>query len=273
MSAVNDRDGMKALCGDLVAECAELEALTAPLDAAGWRTLTRFYAWTIYDEIAHLCLFDEVAVLAARDQDAFRAEQTSLEATLASGMKVSELARHRYAHLDGASLGGFWRGRYLAVAELLTMLDPKARLPWFGPDMSARSFVTARLMETWAHGQDVYDALGVSRPASPRLRHVAHLGVLTFSWSFSNRGLTPPPVTPSVELTGPIGEHWTWGQPSAAESVRGSALDFCLVVTQRRHYFDTRLEVTGAVAQEWMRLAQCFAGPPVMGPAPGAFPG
>jgi uncharacterized protein (TIGR03084 family) len=271
MSTVNERGGMKALCGDLVAECVELRTLTAPLDAAGWRTPTPFYAWTIYDEIAHLCLFDEVAVLAARDQVAFRSEQASLEATLANGMEVSEFARQRYAHLDGASLGEFWRSRYLAVAEHLAMLDPKARLPWFGPDMSARSFVTARLMETWAHGQDVYDALGVSRLASPRLRHVAHLGVLTFGWSFINRGLTPPPVAPLVELSGPAGERWTWGQPSAAESVRGSALDFCWVVTQRRHYLDTRLEVTGDVAREWMRLAQCFAGPPVMGPAPGAL--
>jgi uncharacterized protein (TIGR03084 family) len=263
---------MRALCGDLLAECTALEALTAPLDAAGWRTRTRFYEWAIYDEIAHLCLFDEFAVLAAENGGSFRAEQAALEATLAAGMEVSEFARRRYAHLDGAGLTAFWHDRYQVLAERLAMLAPKARLPWFGPDMSARSFITARLMETWAHGQDVYDALHRTRPATSRLQHIAHLGVLTFGWSFSNRGLAVPAVRPFVELTGPGGEAWAWGERSGTESVRGSALDFCLVVTQRRHYLDTHLAVTGAGAAEWMRLAQCFAGPPAMGPAPGTFP-
>jgi uncharacterized protein (TIGR03084 family) len=263
---------MKALCGDLLAECAALEALTAPLDAAGWRMRTRFYGWAIYDEIAHLCLFDEIAVLAAENRERFRAEQAALEATLVAGMEISEFARRRYAHRDGAGLASFWHDRYEALAGRLTLLAPKARLPWFGPDMSARSFVTARLMETWAHGQDVYDALHRVRPATSRLQHIAHLGVLTFGWSFSNRGLAVPVTSPLVELAGPDGEVWRWGERSETESVRGSALDFCLVVTQRRHYLDTRLVVAGAVAEEWMRLAQCFAGPPAMGPAPGTFP-
>jgi uncharacterized protein (TIGR03084 family) len=263
---------MKALCDDLLAECTALEALTAPLDAAGWRTRTRFYEWAIYDEIAHLCLFDEMAVLAAENGERFRAEQAALEGTLAAGMEVSEFARRRYAHLDGAGLAAFWRARYQMLAGQLSMLSPKARLPWFGPDMSARSFVTARLMETWAHGQDVYDALHRTHSATSRLKHIAHLGVITFGWSFSNRGFDVPAVSPFVELTGPGDERWTWGEHSERESVRGSAFDFCLVVTQRRHYLDTRLEVTGATAQEWMRLAQCFAGPAAMGPAAGAFP-
>ncbi len=269
---MGDPDAMKALAGDLIAECAALDALTASLDAAGWRTQTRFYEWAIYDEVAHLCLFDEMAVLADEDREAFRAEQASLDAMLASGMEVSEFARRRYAHLDGPSLAAFWRGRYQGLATRLATLAPKSRLPWFGPDMSARSFVTARLMETWAHGQDVYDALHAVRPASLRVRHIAHLGVLTFGWSFSNRGLAVPSVTPFVELSGPAGEIWRWGEPSETEAVRGSALDFCLVVTQRRHYLDTRLAIDGAVAREWMRIAQCFAGPPAMGPAPGNSP-
>jgi uncharacterized protein (TIGR03084 family) len=263
---------MKSLCGDLKAECATLEELVAPLDAAGWRTRTSFFEWTVYDEIAHLCLFDELAVLAAEDHERFRREQSALEATLAAGMQVSEFARRRYAALDGAGLKAFWHDRYRVLAQQLALLEPKARLPWFGPDMSARSFVTARLMETWAHGQDVFDALHRVRPATSRLQHIAHLGVLTFGWSFRNRGLAAPAVTPFVELTGPGGESWTWGERSETDSVRGTAMDFCLVVTQRRHYRDTRLAVTGAVAEEWMRLAQCFAGPPVLGPAPGTFP-
>ncbi len=263
---------MAALCDDLVAECTALDVLTAPLDAAGWQIRTRFYEWAIFDEVAHLCLFDELAVVAAENREAFRTEQASLEGTLASGMEVSEVARRRYASLDGPALAAFWRGRYQALAQRLARLEPKARLPWFGPDMSARSFVTARLMETWAHGQDVYDALRMARPACGRLQHIAHLGVLTFGWSFSVHLLAVPSLTPYVELTGPMGERWTWGDVSASEAVRGSALDFCLVVTQRRHFLDTRLEVRGEIAREWMRIAQCFAGPPAMGPPEGTFP-
>ncbi len=196
---------MKTLCDDFVAECAALEVLTAPLDGAGWRTRTHFYEWTIYDEIAHLCLFDEIAVLAVTERETFRAEQASLEATLVGGIEVSEVARRRYARYDGPSLATFWRGRYRALATRLAGLEPKTRLPWFGPDMSARSFVTARLMETWAHGQDVYDALHITRAPSSQLQHIAHLGVLTFGWSFTNRGLAIPAVTAFVDLTGPAG--------------------------------------------------------------------
>jgi uncharacterized protein (TIGR03084 family) len=260
------------LCEDLLAECGALEGLTARLDAAGWRTRTLFFEWAIYDEIAHLCLFDEMAALATEDREAFRAEQAALEGQLAAGMQVSEFARRRYAQFDGPALAALWNRCYGHVAARLQTLEPKARLPWFGPDMSARSFATARLMETWAHGQDVYDALHVEHPVAARLRHIAHLGVLTFGWSFTNRGLVAPVVAPRVELSGPAGEHWSWGQPSESEVIRGSVQDFCLVVTQRRHYLDTRLEVSGDVACEWMRLAQCFAGPPVMGPPPGTFP-
>jgi uncharacterized protein (TIGR03084 family) len=131
---------------------------------------------------------------------------------------------------------------------------------------------TARLMETWAHGQDIWDALHRPRPATSRLAHIAQLGVITFRWSFQNRGLPPPAAAPAVELAGPAGAVWRWGDAAADGLVRGSALDFCLVVTQRRHVLDTGLELQGAAAQEWMSIAQCFAGPAASGPPPGSFP-
>ena len=176
-------------------------------------------------------------------------EQSALETTLAAGMQVSEFARRRYAALDGAGLKGFWHDRYRALAKQLALLGAEGA-PAVVRTRHERAFVRHRaLMETWAHGQDVFDALHRVRPATSRLQHIAHLGVLTFGWSFRNRGLEVPAVTPFVELTGPGGESWTWGERSETESVRGSAMDFCLVVTQRRHYLDTRLAVTGAVAR------------------------
>lgn len=262
---------LDALCDDLLAECAELGQLTAALDSAGWKRRTRFYAWSIYDEIAHLLLFDELAALAVREAAAFRRGQAELEAILAGGVQISEYARERYAGIEGPALGRRWQEGYRLLTGLLRPVDPRARLPWFGPDMSAKSFVTARLMETWAHGQDVIDALGGTRQPAARQRHIAHLGVITFGWSFTNRGLTPPARMPYVCLTGPDGEQSAWGEMSGTDRITGTVRDFCLVVTQRRHYLDTQLAVAGQVAEDWMRIAQCFAGPPAMGPPAGTF--
>jgi len=135
--------------------------------------------------------------------------------------------------------------------------------------MGAMSFVSARLMETWAHGQDVADALGVIRIATNRLRHIAHLGVRARPFSYVVRGLTMPTDQVSVELTSPSGELWAWDTESdPPDQVRGPALDFCLVVTQRRNIVDTELEVKGRAANEWLGIAQAFAGPPGPGRPP-----
>jgi uncharacterized protein (TIGR03084 family) len=173
--------------------------------------------------------------------------------------------------MTGARVLGWWRGARGAMLAALAGLDPRNRLPWYGPDMSALSFATARLMETWAHGQDVADVLGVRRPATDRLRHIAHIGVLARPFSYTNRGREVPARPVRVELTGPSGEVWTWGDPAAADLIRGSAEDFCLVVTRRRHPADTDLRAEGPLAAEWIAIAQAFAGPPGPGRAPGQF--
>src|SRR5207248_829694 len=150
-------------------------------------------------------------------------------------------------------------------ADLLAALraaDPAAKVPWYGPPMSPASFATARLMEYWAHGQDIADGLGVTRTPTTRLRHICHLGVRTRTFSYVNRGKPAPATDVFVTLRGPDGDTWTWGDPDSPDRVAGSALDFCLVVTQRRLLDDTALDVTGRHAQEWMQIAQAFAGGP-----------
>lgn len=259
---------MKALAADLRAEDDALAALCATLTPAQWRLRTDFFGWTPWDEIAHLCLLDGSALLAATDAAAFATHAAALRARRAAGEEISAIARAELGHLDGAALLAHWREVYAALTRALAAHDAKDRLPWFGPTMSARSFAAARLMETWAHGQDVFDALGLERPATARLRHVAVLGVNTYGWSFSNRGLDVPQPVPQVQLEAPDGSTWAWGDASDANHVRGPAQDFCLVVTQRRHVEDTRLQHCGT-ATCWMLVAQCFAGEPVVGPAPG----
>jgi len=261
---------MKPTCDDLRAEYHELADFCDRLTPEQWRLRTDFYDWTPFDEVAHLCFFDETALKSATDPAAFEQDTATLNRRLGAGEEISAIARSVYGHLEGAELVRHWRSRHDTLVDALARLDPKDRLAWYGPTMSARSFATARLMETWAHGQDIWDALAVQRPVSGRLRHIAHIGVTTFGWTFVNRGLPVPGIMPHVRLRAPDGSAWTWGEPSDTDFVQGDAEDFCLVVTQRRHRDDTGLECRGEAANRWMSMAQCFAGPPADGPSPGA---
>jgi uncharacterized protein (TIGR03084 family) len=163
-----------------------------------------------------------------------------------------------------------WRSDRAALIAHARTVDPKDRVPWYGPAMSARSFLTARLMETWAHGQDVVDTLGVERAPTDRLRHVAHIGVGARAFSYVANGMTMPDAPIRVELDAPSGERWTWGPEDAVDRVTGPALDFCLLVTQRRHRDDVAVRAEGAAADEWLDIAQAFAGPPGSGRRPAA---
>jgi uncharacterized protein (TIGR03084 family) len=135
--------------------------------------------------------------------------------------------------------------------------------------MGVQMFTTARYMETWAHGQEIYDLVGASRTPTDRIKNIATIGVKTFGWTFVNRKLPVPGPPPYVRLVAPSGEIWEWNEPSEVEYVRGDAVDFCHAVTQGRNVADTGLQVTGPIATQWMSIAQCFAGGPVDPPKPG----
>ncbi|MBW2370460.1 MAG: TIGR03084 family protein [Deltaproteobacteria bacterium] len=259
---------MKAICKDLTEEYDALDAVVSKLDEAQWKTVTLFYEWDIEDEIIHIAYIDAMAKLAAVDPDGFAQHFEDIKA---GRIKINEKTLSPDLNLSIPQLLDYWRRERGDMLAALAVKNPKDRLPWYGPTMSARSFVTARIMETWAHGQDVYDALGLERSATERLRHVAHLGVITYGWSFANRKLAVPETPIRVELAGQGGDLWTWGPEDADETVTGSAQDFCLVVTQRRNVADTNVVATGEIAQRWMQIAQAFAGPAEDGPPAGRF--
>ena len=254
-----------ALGSDLAAETAVTRNLVAGLDEARWRTPTPAAGWDIADQIGHLASSDEAAVRAAVRPEEFRAALAGAQA--ADGIDADTIAA-RFRDRSGAQLLAWFDTARAGLLAAFAGLDPRARLPWFGPDMSAASALTARLMETWAHTQDIADALGVTREPTGRLRHVAHLGVSTRAFSYAIRGKTPPPVPVRVELTAPDGTVWTWGPTEAKDRVTGPALDFCLLVTQRRHRDDLALAIEGPAATEWMTIAQAYAGPPGPGRSP-----
>ena len=256
-----------ALLADLDAETAALRKVLDPLRDRDWQLATPAPGWNIGDQVAHLAYFDDAAVSAATRPDEFAA----ILASLGDGGENPDTIAAHYRHLTPAELRD-WFGR--ARAGLLATfadLDPAARVPWFGPPMSVASSVTARLMETWAHGQDIADALGAAREPTARLRHVAHIGVAALPYSYAAHGLPVPDVPVRVELTAPSGEVWTWGSDGARDRITGPALDFCLLVTRRRHRADTAMLAAGPVADQWLSIAQSFAGPPGAGRMPGQF--
>jgi uncharacterized protein (TIGR03084 family) len=252
---------------DLRSESEDLDQLVRELDPGRWATATPAPGWSVAHQIAHLAWTDAAALTAVTDPDGFAAE---VEKALAAPHSFVDDGAQAGAALPPGELLARWRTGREQLREALRSAPAGTRFPWYGPPMSAASMATARLMETWAHGQDIADALGVVRRPTARLAQVARLGVRTRDFAFGVHGVTPPAEPFRVELTGPGGELWTYGPEDAEQRVTGPAIDFCLLVTQRAHRDDLALRAEGADAGRWLDIAQAFAGPPGAGRAPGA---
>lgn len=259
---------LEALLGDFADECADLERLVGPLAPEEWARATPAPGWTIAHQIGHLAWTDEVATIATAD--AARFGELLTEAGPRALTFVDEAAEKAATEPPADLLDRWRRGRASLIAALRAA-PAGVKLPWFGPPMSAASMISARIMETWAHGQDVADALGVHRTPTARLRTVAHIGVRTRNFAYTVHGKTPPAAEFRVELTAPDRTIWRWGPEDAEQRVTGPALDFCMLVTQRRHPDDLALMTHGDDAAEWLTLAQAFAGPTGAGRAAGQF--
>src|SRR3954469_19267338 len=256
---------------DLCAESEELDLLVAGLSQEQWSLPTPAPGWTVAHQIAHLAWTDHSSLLAVTDQRGFSRE---VEKALAAPGDFVDEGAEEFARKPPSRLLAYWRAGREDLAEALRTAPEGARFPWYGPPMSTASMATARLMETWAHGLDVADALGVSREATDRIRHIVRLGARTRDFAFGVHGLTPPFEEFRIELTAPSGELWTFGPENAGDRVTGPALDLCLLVTQRAHRADLALRAEGEDADQWLDIAQAFAGPPAAGrPAKGTASG
>ena len=254
--------GPEPIVADLRAESDELDSLVAPLPADAWANPTPAPGWTIAHQIAHLLWTDRVALIAVTDEEGFA---DVLAEAASDPVGFVNAGAEELATIAPADMLTDWRVTRRRLHEALLTVPEGRKLPWFGPPMSAASMATARLMETWAHGLDVADALGVKRPASQRLRPIAHLGVRTRDYAFFVNNLTPPSESFLVELRGPDDDTWSWGPQDAGQRVTGSAEDFCFLVTQRRALRDLDLTAEGDDAERWLQIAQAFAGPPGAG--------
>lgn len=256
-------DVLTQVLADLAAEGDRLDALVAGLDDAGWHTPTPAAGWNVADQVAHLAWTDGVALKAATDKQAW--DEVVLAAIADPDGFVDAQAHALAAEAD---LLTRWRTARSDLQAALAAYPSGERMPWFGPPMSATSMATARLMETWAHSLDVHEALGAPVEDTDRIRHVAHLGVRTRDFAFGVHGLDAPAEEFRIDLVAPSGEVWGWGPDDAAQTLTGSAGDFCRLVTQRVHRADTDLVATGPDVDRWLDIAQAFAGQPGGGRAP-----
>jgi uncharacterized protein (TIGR03084 family) len=266
-----DQQKLIAQVRDLRAEGDELYNVLKRMDSSYWTQVSTFKDWTIWDVLAHLHFSDYMALTCLKSASDFKALKDDIvKARAMGGITKQWLMRGREHALPGPELLQRWRTMFIDMCEQLAAADPNERFVWVGPGMKARMFTTARQMETWAHGWEVYDLMGLRRKHSDRLRHIATIGVRTYAWTFTNRKLPVPEPAPYVRLQAPSGAIWEFNDPDSDHRIGGSALEFCQVVTQVRNVADTRLTIQGDSAVAWMNIAQCFAGPPEDPPTPGS---
>jgi uncharacterized protein (TIGR03084 family) len=250
------------IVNQLAAESDELDAMVAGLPENRWRELTPAEGWTIAHQIGHLLWTDRVALTSVTNEPAFG---DILTAAAADPSGFVDAAAEEEARRPAAELLDDWRATRRRLHDALVNLPSDRKLVWFGPPMSPASMATARLMETWAHGLDVADTLGVRRRATARLRSIAHLGVRTRDFAFALHEQVPPTESFRIELRAPDGSTWEWGPEDAAQRITGSAEDFCYLVTQRRALSALDIVAAGDDAKRWLAIAQAFAGPPGVG--------
>ncbi|WP_456696560.1 TIGR03084 family metal-binding protein [Aeromicrobium sp. P5_D10] len=244
---------------DLAAESAQLDEWVGGLTTAEWATVTTAEGWTVAHQIAHLHWTDIASIAAIRTPDVFG--QLLTEAT-SDPTGYVDAKSEEMALLPVADLLAAWREGRSELDKALRDVPDGEKIAWFGPPMSPTSMATARIMETWAHGHDVAEALGLAVLPSSRARHVCHIGVRARGFAYLVHGEQDPGVDIRVELTGPGGELWTWGAEDASDRVTGSAHDFALLATRRRHLDDVDVSAQGQVASHWLTIIQAFAGLP-----------
>ena len=252
---------------DFLEETKLLHQLLQGLAEEEFEKETLFKNWTVNDILVHLHFWNMSADTALNDPGKFEDSMQELR----SAIKNSNLRpfENRAVSERGSELLKTWFDLSQKIARDFAEVDPKKRVKWAGPDMSARTCISARQMEIWAHGQALFDLLGEDRKEADRIKNVVILGINAFGWSHHVHGLTPPETMPFLKLKAPSGEVWEFGEKSNTEKIKGDAVEFCQVVTQTRNIADTSLKVTGQTANTWMQNAQCFAGPPETPPAPG----
>jgi uncharacterized protein (TIGR03084 family) len=244
-----------ALLDDLAAEQRALVDVLRSVSGDIWFSPTPAKGWDVRDTVAHLADTDEIAVDTCTGG---RRPLNDFAQTLSSAEDVTLwgvlLGRRR----SGAEVLAWWEKAQAAERAVLASLDASARVPW-GLGMRVSSFITARLMETWAHGLDVRSTLGAEVPDTPRLRSVAWLAIRALPYAFGVAGVEAPGRPIRFELSGPDGGVWTFGPPDVPDVIRGDAGEFCRVFVQRLARADaSTLIAEGDTADAALDVARAY---------------
>ena len=250
-------------------ESDALYKLLINADKNSFKLKTQFKSWTINDVLYHLHVWNIAALLSLKNENEFKEFMQNFMEAVKSGNSAREYEKILSDNAEGLDLLNLWKETYEKISNEFAKSDPKKRVKWAGPDMSVRSSITARHMETWAHGQEIFDQLGFERIDTDRIKNIVVIGVNTFGWTYINRNLSIPEKMPKLSLLSPSNELWEWNEDNEENMISGSATEFGQVVTQVRNINDTSLKVSGKIANEWMSIAQCFAGPPENPPEKG----
>ena len=250
-------------------ESDALYKLLINADKNSFKLKTQFKSWTINDVLYHLHVWNIAALLSLKNENEFKEFMQNFMEAVKSGNSAREYEKILSDNTEGLDLLNLWKETYEKISNEFAKSDPKKRVKWAGPDMSVRSSITARHMETWAHGQEIFDQLGFERIDTDRIKNIVVIGVNTFGWTYINRNLSIPEKMPKLSLLSPSNELWEWNEDNEEDMISGSATEFSQVVTQVRNINDTSLKVSGKIANDWMSIAQCFAGPPENPPEKG----
>ena len=243
---------MEKITQDIMDAILDLNEILKSLTDEEWKSPTTFKQWTPEEVVAHLFYFDRMTVYSVNFPDKFNDEASYMFKTFAAlpnSLDRAVAVKKRLGTNDSESLRRQWYDSAISMCSVFQDVDPARRCIWFGPDMGARMFMTARFMETWSHSQAIYDLIGKERIYKNNIKNIATIGIKTFGWTYLNRKLEVPNQIPFISLLSPSGIQWKWNEPSAEEFIKGQASDFCHVVTQTRNIDDTDLQLMGAVAK------------------------
>jgi len=245
---------MREILADLVAEQQALDQMLQRAPERDWKKSTRAKGWTVQDTISHLAWSEDYALHALQDERTRLREiagSPSVDGFNQLGVKAGRGKRPQ-------EVIEWWRFSRAAVVDSLSRSVAEDRVPWMVGDMSARTFATFRLMETWAHGLDIRAALEREDEDTARLRHIAWLGWVTLPYAFEQAGEDyDEPIR--VELTGPGYARWVFGPDDSENTIKGAAGDWCRIVVRRMEVSDAQnLTATGPVAETALSLARIF---------------
>jgi enediyne biosynthesis protein E11 len=253
---------------DLTSEAEAIDELVTGIEEADWARPTPAPGWTVADQVAHLTFIFRLAGTAVSDPELFASMAAAAQQNFTAAVNG---ALHEFRGDPPEVLFGKWQAERDSAIKALATVAPNQIVPWLVRPLPPAVLACAGIMECFAHGQDIADALGVTRERTNRLWHLAWFATLTWDFGYQSRGLTPPDVQFRYELTAPSGELWEFGPADAEQKITGPATDFCLLVTRRRHRDDLAVTATGADADRWLDIAQAYRGPAGEGRRPGQF--